>query len=247
MKKIWQKMWGTGGRKKLIWVGLILVPAAAAVLMIFFLPGRGVDRQAVDVLNPPGNGTVEVIDADERGEEEEWGLPFSREDSIDTMQKGANDIRNQIEAVQGKKITVADRATLVSALPVVPGWEMSNPDYHIGAYGADETSNLAVSFKGPEQEIVLVRLIDYGTASAALQPLKMIFTMNNATDDTHRYAKVSSYNDIPVFEEYNKAAKQAEHSFIIKDRYIVHLKCRANDSLQILQQFTAKFDFSRLQ
>jgi len=247
MKKIGRKIWGPGTRQKLIWVGLILVLAVAAALIIFFVPGRRVDRQTVEVLNPSANGSVESIDTDEKGEEEEWGLPFSREDSIDTMQKGAHEIRNRTETVQGKKITVADRATLLSALPAVPGWEMGNPEYHIGAYGVDETSNLVVSYKGPNQKIVLVESIDYGTASAALQPLKMIFTMNNAADDDRRYAKVSSYNDIPVFEEYDKAVKQAEHSFIIKDRYIFHLKCRAADSLEILQQFTVKFDFSRLQ
>lgn len=247
MKKIWQKIWGSGGRKKLIWAGLIPVSAVAAVLVIFFVPGRRVDRQTVEVLNPSANGSVEIIDTDEKGEEEEWGLPFSREDSIDTMQKGAHEIRNRTEAVQGKKITVADRATLVSTLPAVPGWVMGNPEYHIGAYGVDETSNLVVSYTGPGQESVLVEAIDYGTASAALQPLKMIFTMNNAADDDRRYAKVSSYNGIPVFEEYDKTVKQVEHSFIINDRYIFHLKCRAADSLQILQKFTVKFDFSRLQ
>lgn len=230
---------------------LALAYLAAGVVIIIFLIlvwGLGHKDNGFTTLSDDKIKDIgEVIEKSANYQEEDWGIPFSREDSIKAMQEAAEEMKKRSEEIQGKKIVVADKETLTSSLPKINGWQLESSEYHKGAYGVDETSNLSVRYGGPDSRQVHVEIIDYGAAAAALQPLKMIFSMNNSTENHRRYARVSSYNDILVFEEYDKKAKQAEFSFIKMDRYLINLKCKGNDSLEILKEFLTGFDLSKLE
>lgn len=173
-------------------------------------------------------------------------LPFSLQDSIETIKKAASE-RNEIkEANQVKRIKVAEKEILLKAMPKLANWKPTPSQYHKGAYGIYETANLSAVYKQAQKGEVLVEIVDYGSAKAALQPLKMIFSMNNSADDYRRYARVTEYNGLKVFEEFNKKTRQIEFSFIVNERYIVRLKSQGKKGTEFLQQFTRAFDFSKL-
>jgi len=50
-----------------------------------------------------------------------------------------------------------------------------------------------------------------------------------------------------VIEKYSKNPPSASFGLIVKDRYIVDLKCNETGGIDLLKGFIAGFDFSKLQ
>jgi len=163
------------------------------------------------------------------------------------MQQGLGGVKTASEKIQGGKIEVAAESVLRSILPRVSGWEMQNPYYNKGAYDAMEIASLQADFASSGNAAVRFQVTDAGTASALLAPLKMVFSLNIRVDDADVMQQTSTVNGIPVVERIDKRDKEATIGIIYKDRYLIELKTKAEKGLDLLKEFAAKLELSKLQ
>lgn len=177
----------------------------------------------------------------------EGAAAASMENLAQQMQKGFGGIKSESEKIQGKKIIAAAETTLKAVLPSMAGWQMENPSYGRGVVGELETAHLQTNYTGPENRKIHVNITDAGGASMLLVPVKMLFAMRITIDNEERYQKVSVYNDIPVAERYDKRSQEASFAIIVKDRYLIELKTKAENGLELLKEFMNKLDLSPLQ
>lgn len=164
-----------------------------------------------------------------------------------TMEDFTGIIKKQSEKIHGKDIVVADKDTLTAALPNIRGWEMKPPAYSKQAFGQMEMSQLITTYTGPDSKEIEVTFVDTATASAALQPLKIMLSLNRTSEDENGYEKITTYKGMKVFERYDKRNKRAQFSFIVNNRYMVNLDSRGDNSVKRLKDFIMKFDLSKLQ
>jgi hypothetical protein len=150
------------------------------------------------------------------------------------------------EKIQGKKIIAATETTLKAVLPSMAGWQVENPSYGRGVVGELETAHLQADYMGPESRKITANITDAGGASMLLVPVRMLFSMRITIDNEERYQKVSVYNDIPVAERYDKRSQEASFAIIVKDRYLIELKTKAENGLELLKEFMNKLDLSQL-
>lgn len=220
---------GAKAHKQMIMIivgGVLLVIAIIVALVILLTPKK------------PQNPFEQMMS--------ESGAPKDAAEGFGQMMKGFEGLAKQSETQQGKTIVVAPEGTLKSALPNVGGWEM-NSSYNTGSFGNITTSAINATYMGPNSQEVTVDITDAGTAAALLAPIKMLFSMNVAIDNEQEYQKISTYNNIPVAERFDKQSKNAEFSIIIKDRYIVNLQTTGDNGLEVLKNFMSKMDLSKLQ
>lgn len=187
------------------------------------------------------------------------GTPFSRildqtgssaqglQEIAQQMEKGLGGIKSESEKIQGKKIIAATETTLKKILPSMAGWQMENPSYGRGAAGELETAHLQADYAGPENSRIHVSIVDAGGVSALLAPVKMLFAMKITVDNEETYQKVSVYKDIPVAERYDKRNQEASFGIIVKDRYLIDLKTKSENGLELLREFMDKLDLSQLE
>ena len=181
----------------------------------------------------------------EKGDEEEKP-PVTMEQAQKQINEMTGQLKEQSEKIQGKEIVVTDKETFLGVLPEISGWKTENTNYQKRQFGQLESSDLETTYVGPDNKQVEVRINDTGTASAALHPLKMIFSMNRQMETEEGYEKISTYNDIPVIEKFNKDPLHGSFLFIVKDRYIVELKAQGEGCIELLKQFIPKLDLSKL-
>ena len=215
-------------KMKAIIVGGIVLAAAIIVLLVVLLTPKKSDNPFNRLTNP---GQASVNDLGE----------IARQ-----MQK-LGSIKAESEKSQGQKIVVASESMLTPTLPAVGGWQMQNPNYKRGAFGELETASLQAGYAAADGRTVQVQITDAGTASALLSPLKMVFAMNVSIDDKDAFQRVSTYNGIPVAERFDKRDREASFGIIYKDRYLIEFKTKADKGLELLKEFAAKMDLSKLQ
>ena len=109
------------------------------------------------------------------------------------LQKFGEEMKKQSEAIQGGKIVIAEKDTLMSALPRLDGWQMEEPRYSKSAFGGIETSSMETDYRGSGDKTIQVKISDIGTASAMLAPLKMVLQMNLSHEDGDGYQKISDF------------------------------------------------------
>ncbi len=235
---------GSASARSAFWQMIGIVAAAIVVLIIIivglsllFKPGD--KGKTVDTRDDSTIGAVSESVGDKPGKTDKT--------APETMEDVTAMIKKQSEKIQGKDIAVADKDTLTAALPDIRGWEMKPPAYGKQAFGQIETAQLTTTYTGPDSEEIEVTLVDTATASVVLQPWKIIFSLNRTREDEDGYEKVTTYKGMKVFEKYDKQDKRARFSFIVNNRYIVHLDSRGEDSVKLLKDFIAKFDLSKLQ
>lgn len=162
------------------------------------------------------------------------------------LEKGFAGLKAESEKIQGEKIVVATESEMKAVLPSVADWQMENPSYGRGAVNNLETAHLQAAYTGPENRRIHVNITDAGGASALLVPVKMIFAMKITVDNEDTYQKVSVYNDIPVAERYNKGNQEASFAIIVRDRYLIELRTKSENGLELLKDFMGKLDLSQL-
>jgi len=207
-----------------------IVLAAAIIVLLFILLAPKKKESPFSALGGPEGAAVK-----------------SMEDLAQQMQKGLGGIKAESEKIQGQKIVVAPESTLKSILPSIGGWQMQNPYYNQGTFGELETASLHADYTAADDSTVQVQITDAGSASALLAPIKMVFAMNISIDDQDVVQRVSTYNGIPVAERFDKHDKEATFGIIYKDRYLIELKTKAAQGLELLKEFAAKLDLSKLQ
>lgn len=230
---------GTAESRGALWkmVGLIaagvVVIAAIIVLLIWLLsPGE----------KEPESPLASVVSRGEKIAKER-----DLKDAVKKFQEATAKIKKQSEQIQGKEIVAADKAVLLSVLPDISGWKMEGTSYNKGAVGQLEYSALETTYASPGGKKIRVNLSDTAGASIMLATYKMIFRTNMTKEHENGYEKISTYNDMPVIEKYTKNPPSASFVFIVKDRYLVDLRCKEVDGIALLKDFIARFDLSKLQ
>jgi uncharacterized coiled-coil DUF342 family protein len=155
-------------------------------------------------------------------------------------------LKQRSKEIHGKDVKAADKSTLTSALPSIGGWKMQSPSFHTQAFGQVEVSNLSVKYDGPNDQTIEISIIDTATASAVLQPWKILFRLNRTVDDDRNYEKISTYKGMPMFERFDKQLKRARIGFLLKERYMIEMKTTGPDSLERLKELMKEFDTSKL-
>ena len=168
-------------------------------------------------------------------------------EAMEQMTNATGEIRKRSEQLQGKEIVAADKETLTAALPVLSGWTREEPAYNKGSFGQLETSHIRTTYTGPDSKQVEISITDSATASAMLQSWKMIFQMNLTQDGEDSYQKITTVNNIPVIERFDKQSKRARFAFVARDRYVVELESEGDGSLDLLKNFIPKLDLAKLQ
>lgn len=209
---------------------------AAAGIVIAMVVVHGSDRKKNSLLETIKPGEIIAKSDEDRAEEKYSSL--SPQDSLKTIEQAAASRKKRIAAIRTAKSLLADEEFMLALLPGINGWHLDNPQYHKGGYGKSDTANLIAKYIGPGASVIEVELIDYIEAPAALQPLKMIFNMEQNELAEKRNSQVSTYEGNLVLEEYNAKTKERQFSAIIKNRFLVKLKSNAKNSREILQHFT---------
>lgn len=222
-------------------VGLIIlfvvVIIAIIVALVMLLGPKKQPKTPLDILKSYGDNVTQGSDQ----------APATPEEAMKKFQEATGLLKKQSEQIQGKEITAADKSTLASALPTISGWEMGQPTYNNAKFGEMEYSVLEATYSTPTGENIHVTITDTASASAMLGILKMAFLTNLSREDENGYEKISTYNDMRVIEKYTKNPPSASFGCIVKDRYIVDLKCNETGGIDLLKGFIAGFDFSKLQ
>ena len=162
------------------------------------------------------------------------------------FQKFGEELKKQSEAMQGGKIVIAEKETLMSALPKLDGWQMEEPRYNKSAFGGMETAYIESDYTGGGDKTVQVKVSDIGTAAAMLAPLKMVLQMKLSNENENGYQKISDFNGTPVIEKFEKADQRTQLTLIFRDRFIVELKSSGEGSPGLLKDCLGKMDLSRL-
>ncbi len=215
-------------------------PAAREVLKKSGLKDAIMKKAAQDMLE----GKTQK---EETGETTSTTTPATPVEAMKKVQEATGELKKRSEALQGGKITVADKETLVSALPVVSGWRTENTSYQKGGFGQIEQANLKTEYLNSDGKRIDVNITDAGTASAILSGYKMFLLSNRVIETDDGYEKITTINGSPVIEKYRKQSQEAELIFILKDRYLVQLEYAGEGSAALLKEFAQRFDLSKLQ
>lgn len=148
---------------------------------------------------------------------------------------------------QGKEIVVSDKGSLMAALPTISSWTREEPEYHKGSFAKLETSHILTTYTGSGSKKIKVRITDTASVSEALQTWRTILQMNLTRDDERGYQKISTVNNIPVIERYDKQSQEVSLAFIVKDRYMVELESQGKDNMSLLKNFIPQLHLSKLQ
>lgn len=222
-------------KRKIASLAALLVTTAAGIVIAMVVV-NGSDRRKNSLLETIKPGEVIAKWEEDRSAEKYSSL--SPQDSLKTIEQAAASQEKRIAAIRTAKSLLADEEFMLALLPGLNGWHLDNPQYHKGGYGKSETADLIAKYIGPGADIIEIELIDFIEAPAALQPLKMIFNMQQSELAEKRNSRVSLYEGNPVLEEYNTKTKERQFSAIIKNRFQLKLKSSAKNSSEILQHFT---------
>jgi DNA repair exonuclease SbcCD ATPase subunit len=173
--------------------------------------------------------------------------PKTMEEAMEKMKTVTGEMKKQSEQIQGKEIIVSDKAALMAALPTITGWTMQEPQYEKGSFAQLETSHLRTTYIGPDSQKIEVNITDTASASVALQTWRIILQMNLNREDERGYQKITTVNNIPVIERYDKKSREISLGFIVKDRYMVELQSQGKDNMALLKNLVPQLHLSKLQ
>lgn len=261
----------TPGSRRALWtmLGIMLASVAVIILVIillFTLSGSG-DKtkdtgiktttpaavsEAKKSLPPPVAETIEkykqrIAETGKKEKDETGDKPMTMEEAMEKMKAVTGEIKKQSEQIQGKEIVVSDKAALMAALPDISGWTREEPQYQKGSFAQLETSTIRSTYTGPDSQKIKISITDTASASVALQTWRIIFQMNLNREDERGYQKITTVNNIPVIEKYDKESQEASLDFIVKDRYMVELESRGKESMSLLKNLIPQFNLSGLQ
>ncbi len=178
-------------------------------------------------------------------EPEEEESPKMEKDPMAAMKEFTEKVKKESEKQAGGKITVADKATLTSALRPVSGWEMQEPRYSKSSMGGITVSKIETEYTKNGKKIE-VMIDDAGTAQSALVPFKMAISLGMTKEDDEGYQRIFEYKGDKGIEEYFKQSDQSEITFIYKERYIITLTSYSGLTTDDLKDFLKKLDLSKL-
>lgn len=248
----------------LIFASMIVIILVIILLSTLFGPGDEAKDTGIKTTTPPAVSEVKkslppqvaetiekykqrIAETSKKGKDETGDTPMTMEEAMEKMKTVTGEMKKQSEQIQGKEIVVSDKATLMAALPTISGWTREEPEYRKGSFAQLETSHIRTTYTGPGSKKIEIRITDTASASVALQTLRIILQMNLARDDDRGFQKISTVNNIPVIERYDKQSREVSLGFIVKDRYLVELESRGKDSVSLLKNLIPQLYLSKLQ
>jgi hypothetical protein len=213
---------------KMIWLiilfVIVLIVIIAAIVIAF---------------GPKKQGPLSLDEIRNPGQNKEISSPE------DALKEVTGLFKKQLNKGENKAVTVSDKDTLAAALPT-GSWKPEKTSYHKAKLGELEYSILDTTYAGPDGQSINVQVTDSADVSSLLSGIQMILLTNLSHEDENGYEKISEYDNMKVIEKYSKNPPFASFGFIVKDRYIVNIKCDHENGIGILKQFIAGFDFSKL-
>jgi DNA repair exonuclease SbcCD ATPase subunit len=257
-----QEETSTSRRAFLTMIGLIIASVVVIILVIILLstlsgPGDKTTTppsvsEAQKSLPSPVAETIEkykqrIAETTKKDKDETGDKPMTMEEAMEKMKNVTGEIKKQSEQIQGKEIVVSDKTALMAVLPTINGWTREEPQYQKGSFAQLETSTIRTTYTGPDSQKIKISITDTASASVALQTWRIIFRMNLAREDERGYQKITTVNNIPVIEKYDKQSEEVSLGFIIKDRYMVELESRGKDSVSLLKNLLPQLNLSKLE
>jgi DNA repair exonuclease SbcCD ATPase subunit len=257
--------------RRSFWTMISLVIASVVVIILviillstLFGPGDKTNDTGINTTTPPAVSeaqkslpspvaeTIEkykqrIAETTKKEKDETGDKPMTMEEAMEKMKTVTGEIKKQSEQIQGKEIVAADKAALTAALPDVSGWTREEPQYQKGSFAQLETSTIRTTYTAPDSQKIKISITDTASASVALQTWRIIFQMNLAREDERGYQKITTVNNIPVIEKYDKQSDEVSLGFIVKDRYMVELESRGKDSVSLLKNLLPQLDLSKLE
>lgn len=183
--------------------------------------------------------------AQEPEEEEKEESSKMDKDPMAAMKDITEQIKKQSEKQAGGKITVADEATLKSALRPISGWEMQEPYFSKSSMGGITVSDVETEYT-MNSKTIEVKIDDAGTAQSVLTPIKMAINLGMTKEDEEGYQRIFEYKGHKGIEEYFKQSDESEITLIYKDRYVITLRSASGLTTDDLKEFLTKLDLSKL-
>lgn len=246
---------GSADSANALWQMILIVAGgiiALVVIIILLAQLFGGSDKATDTPKDQ-EGTAQTQSADDSdGGDSSGGKthdpPKTFADAAKQMQDVTGELKKQSEKMQGKEIIVSSKDAMMTALPDVSGWKLKNePGYSEQGFAQLKTAQLDATFTGPDDKEIQVSITDTATASAMLGSWKMLFRLNLSKDNENVYEKITTHKGMPLSEKYDKRRKVSRLGFIVKDRYLIELKSRGENSLDLLKDFMDDMDTSKLQ
>lgn len=248
----------------LIFASIIVIILVIILLSAMFGPGdeakdtgsKSTSPQSVSEapknLPPQVAETIEkykqqIARTSKQDKDETVDTPKTMEEAMEKMKAVTGEMKKQSEQIQGKEIVVSDKAALMAALPTINGWARQEPKYEKGSFAQLETSHLHTIYIGPDSQKIEVNITDTASASVALQTWRIILQMNLNREDERGYQKITTVNNIPVIEKYEKKSREVSLGFIVKDRYMVELESQGKDNMVLLKNLVPQLHLSNLQ
>ena len=154
---------------------------------------------------------------------------------------------NDSESERPEQNLVGDENIMKSALPIVDGWQMSDPVFTKNTLGEKEIAEIKATYIDADTRHLDFRLVDAGSASELLAPLKTAFSLNVFSDDEGVFQKISTHNNVPVIEKFEKQNWKASLEFILRDHFIIRLEIFDEKGLELLWEFLNKIDLDHIE
>jgi len=169
----------------------------------------------------------------------------SSADSFATLAGMTNAMKRQAEATAGRPVVVASEEVLAAVLPGRKGWTKGKTEYRRSAFAGLAFSELKANYRQGDQSF-RVRLLDTGTATALLAPVKMALGMNRQREDDQGYERIGTVLGVPAIEKYTKSSRQAGLTFVFHDRFLVDLSADGLDDGEPLREIADRLALSAL-
>jgi hypothetical protein len=243
---------------------VIVIILVIILLSTLFGPGDETKDTGINTTTPPVVSEVKkslppqvaetiekykqrIAETSKKGKKDTGDTPMTMEEAMEKMKTATGEMKKRSEQIQGKEIVVSDKAALMAVLPGISGWTREEPEYHKGSFAQLETSHISTTYTGPGSQKIEVRVTDTASASVALQTWRIILQMNLTRDDERGYQKITTVNNIPVIERYDKQSREVSLGFIVKDRYMVELESRGKESVPLLKNLIPQLNLSKLE
>lgn len=169
--------------------------------------------------------------------------------AVDGMQQAAKALEGLAGAfggktADGKPIEPVSFKELQTALPEVSGWERQRP--------TGERMTLPVAFSQAEARYtkdnarVEVKIVDSAFHQLLMAPWSMFLTAGYEKETSSGYERSVNVGGNPGFEKWNDDAKDGELNLVVAKRFLVSVEGRDIADLNVLKDFAAKLDTSKL-
>jgi hypothetical protein len=148
------------------------------------------------------------------------------------------------KTADGKPVEPMAFQALETALPTNSGWTMAKPK------GERMTSPFPFSqtetdYRNGDQRVEMT-ITDTVAAMMMLAPVRMMVAAGYSRETSDGYEKATTVGGQPAVEKWQPERKRGELTVLVNDRFIVAFEGRNLSGVNILHDFAAKTDFSKL-